>query len=183
LAPQIRSSYFTVDLSALHQAAANIAWVSGVDVRKQWPDTVTVMVHEYRPVAHWNRGRLISTDGAAFEVAGADQLQGLPWLEGPDARLDDVLARWVGFNDALLPIGLDIQRLVLDQRGAWSLTLSNGTQVQLGRDAAEQRLQRMVASWSGLMFERTEAPRQIDLRYTNGFAVNWPLANGTRNDS
>jgi cell division septal protein FtsQ len=41
----------------------------------------------------------------------------------------------------------------------------------------------MVVSWSGLMFERDQAPRAIDLRYTNGFAVNWPQNDSTRNDS
>ena len=64
-------------------------------------------------------------------------------------------------------------RLSLDDRGAWSLQLDNGTQVYLGRDSMEERLQRLLSSWDALMEEQEVPPRDIDLRYTNGFAVAW----------
>ena len=174
LAPEIDSSFFTVDMKALEDAAGRIPWVSGVRVQKIWPDTVDVTVDEFEPVAHWNRGRLVSRQGEAFEVPEADSLQGLPWLRGPDERMEDVLATWVGINEALVPLGLEVRRLALDQRGSWSLELNNGTQVYLGRNSMEERLERLLSSWDALMEEQEVPPRDIDLRYTNGFAVAWP---------
>ena len=174
LAPVLHSGFFTLDLQQLQSAAARLSWVASVQVHKQWPDTVKVAVQEYVPLAHWNRGRLISDAGVTFEVPEADELQGLPWLEGPPERLDDVLQAWADYNQRLLRQGLEVQRLSLDRRGSWSMELSNGTLLRLGRDQPQQRLERLMQSWQPLLANRQTAPREVDLRYTNGFAVQWP---------
>jgi len=174
LSSEVGSSFFTVDLRALRDAARRIPWVSSVRVQKQWPDTVRVSVDEYVPVAHWNRGQLVASSGAPFAVPEADEIQGLPWLEGPEDRLQEVLRTWVGLDELLMPNGLEIARIRLDSRGAWSLVLDNGTRVQLGRDSTVERLQRLLASWAPLMIDKESPPLAVDLRYTNGFAVSWP---------
>lgn len=174
LASRVGSNFFTVDLQGLYEAAARNAWVAEVRVQKQWPDTVRVDIEEFVPVAHWNRGQLLSGAGQPFAVPEADEIQGLPWLEGPPDRLDEVLETWAGFDAMLLPLGLDITRLTLDGRGAWSLELDNGTRLQLGRDSTVERLQRLVASWETLTRRKQAQPAAVDLRYANGFAVLWP---------
>lgn len=174
ISPLIDESFFTIDMQELRDAAGRISWVSAVHVQKKWPDTVTVTIKEYTPVAHWNRGQLISRRGEAFSVPEADEIQGLPWLHGPEERLDDVLRSWAEFSEMLVPLGLEISGIRLDRRGAWSMQLSNGTHVQLGRDSALERLQRLLASWDSLMLEKSSPPQDVDLRYTNGFAVMWP---------
>jgi len=174
MTPLIKESFFTIDLQELRGAAKRISWVSSVRVQKKWPDTVTVAIEEFDPIAHWNRGQLISKKGEAFSVPEADEIQGLPWLQGPRERLDEVLNNWSEFSDLLVPMGLEISGLTLDRRGAWAMQLSNGTHVQLGRDSARERLQRLLASWDSLMREHTAPPQDVDLRYTNGFAVLWP---------
>jgi cell division protein FtsQ len=174
LSSEVGSSFFTVDLQALQDAATRISWVSAARVQKQWPDTIRVSVEEYVPVAHWNRGQLVADSGTPFAVPEADEIQGLPWLEGPEDRLQEVLHTWVGLDELLMPIGLEIARIRLDGRGAWSLVLDNGTQVQLGRDSTVERLERLLASWGPLMLQKDSPPLAVDLRYTNGFAVSWP---------
>ena len=176
LASEVGSNFFTVDLQGLQEAATRIHWVSAVRVQKQWPDTVRVTVEEHVPVAHWNRGGLIGDNGNVFVVPEADEIQGLPWLEGPDERLHEVLQTWVGLDEMLMPLGLEIAQIKLDGRGAWSLVLDNGTHVQLGRDETVERLERLLASWAPLMREQPVPPLDVDLRYTNGFAVLWPPA-------
>ena len=178
LSSEIGSSFFTVDLQDLQAAAARISWVSSVQVQKQWPDTIRVTVQEYAPVAHWNRGQLVASSGQLFAVPEADEIQGMPWLEGPEARLEEVLQTWVGLDELLMPLGLEIMHIRLDGRGAWSLQLDNGTHVQLGRDSTVERLQRLLASWERLTQERDAPPADVDLRYTNGFAVAWPQPAG-----
>jgi cell division protein FtsQ len=174
LSSRVGSSFFTVNLMELQDAAANNAWVSAVRVQKQWPDTIRVDVQEYVPVAHWNRGQLISSGGEPFSVPEADELQGLPWLQGPEGRLGEVLEAWTGFDRMLMPLGLEIRRINLDRRGAWSLMLSNGTQLRLGRDDTVERLERLLSAWDTLMQGQDRPPAGVDLRYTNGFAVAWP---------
>lgn len=173
MTPLIEESFFTIDLLVLTNAARRISWVSTVDVQKTWPDTITVTIQEFKPIAHWNHGQLLSRQGEVFSVPEADEIQGLPWLNGPEGRLDEVLRNWSNFSEALVPMGLEIGALSLDTRGAWSMQLSNGTRVQLGRDSASERFQRLLASWDSLMFEQAAPPQDVDLRYTNGFAVLW----------
>ena len=174
LSPLVSASFFTIDLNRLNQAASRNAWVAAVQVQKRWPDTVVVTVDEHVPLAHWNRGQLISTRGMAFAVPEADEIQGLPWLAGPEDQLDLVLAQWGKFNSMLDAAELEIEQLGLDRRGSWSMRLNNGTRVQLGRDQANERLERLMVSWATLLDEHALPPVQVDLRYTNGFAVHWP---------
>jgi cell division protein FtsQ len=174
LIPLINTSFFTLDLRGLHQAASRNPWVSSIRVEKMWPDTVVVHVTEYVPLAHWNKGSLISTEGEAFNVPEADNIQGLPWLYAPPGRLNEVLEHWTRFSEQLSFAGLEIDSLRLDRRGAWSLTLSNGTSVQLGREAVAMRLDRLMSSWGLLTADSIQLPRDVDLRYSNGFAVLWP---------
>jgi len=185
MTPLIDESFFTIDLQKLRGAAKRNSWVSSVRVQKKWPDTVTVAIEEFIPIAHWNRGQLISEKGEAFSVPEADEIQGLPWLQGPQERLDEVLSYWSEFSELLAPMGLEISGLNLDRRGAWAMQLSNGTHVQLGRDATQERLQRLLSSWKSLMQKRVAPPQDVDLRYTNGFAVLWPqrLDTATGTDS
>ncbi len=174
LAPLVSASFFTVDLQNLQDAAIHKPWVAAVNVQKKWPDTVVVTVEEYQPMAHWNEIDLVSSRRTVFAAPDADAIQGLPWLQGPDGRLDEVLQQWELFNSMLANAGLEIERLELQERGSWSMALNNGTTVQLGRDDPVGRLQRLMNSWRGLMVDQELAPVRIDLRYTNGFAVRWP---------
>jgi cell division protein FtsQ len=174
VAALVEGSYFTVDLEEVRRTAENITWVSDARVRKEWPDTVRVEVREFVPVAHWTDGRLVGSNRVPFEVPGADEIQGLPWLEGPEGSLEEVLEAWLAFDQLLLPTGQPVDRLRLDRRGSWSLVLANGTRVELGREAARERLARMVASWNELLRVRGRVPLRVDLRYSNGFAVRWP---------
>lgn len=174
LAPLVEGSFFAVNARELRDTASELPWVHEVLVQKQWPDTVTVAVSEYVPVAHWIDGQLIATNGDTFSVPGAAAIQGLPWLEGPPSSVDTVIETWLSFSEMLSATGQEIQRITLNPRGAWTLQLDGGTRIELGREDATQRLRRMAASWDQLRRLREHAPLVLDLRYTNGFAVRWP---------
>lgn len=173
-APLVDGSFFAVDPEAVATEVEKLPWVNDVVVQKRWPDTVQLFVTEYVPVAHWIDGQLIATNGDTFTVPGTEGLQGLPRLEGPGDAVEQVIEAWLEFNDTLLPTGQEIRRIRLDRRGAWTLDLSGGTKVEMGREAAPARLERMAASWSALRRLEGVSPLTVDLRYANGFAVRWP---------
>jgi len=174
LATQLNASFFTVELQNVRAAAQRNEWVASVGVQKRWPDTVIVSVTEHVPIAHWNSGHLISSTGQVFAVPDADEIQGLPWLKGPDERLDLVLTNWSQFDAMLDSAELQIDQLTLDQRGGWSMHLDKGTRLQLGRDQPVERLRRLISGWGILLSEHELPPVLVDLRYSNGFAVHWP---------
>ncbi len=177
LAPLVSSSFFTLDLQKLQTTAMRKSWVAAVDVQKKWPDTVVITVEEFQPLAHWNESALVSSRRTVFAAPDAAAIQGLPWLQGPEGRLDEVLQQWELFNSMLAKAGLEIERLELHERGSWAMQVNTGTRVQLGRDDPAERLQRLMKSWRGLMTDQELPPVRIDLRYSNGFAVRWPAEN------
>lgn len=174
LTPLANGSFFTVDTGEMRRTASNMPWVSGVMVQKSWPDTVQVTVEEYTPVVHWIDGFLLDAEGQKFTVPSADELQGLPWLEGPQGQLDVVFENWKKFDDRLVHIGQQVERLTLDPRGSWSARLTGGTEVRLGKGDIFKNLDMLVFTWAGLMEGQSMPPVSVDLRYTNGFAVLWP---------
>lgn len=174
LTPLVKGSFFTVQTGFMRETASEMAWVSAVTVQKSWPDTIQVTIHEYTPVAHWIKGRLLAANGQQFTVPGADEIQGLPWLHSPDGQLELVFENWKKFDDVLAHIGQEIERLTVDPRGSWSARLSGGTRVRFGKGNLFENLDMLVSVWAGLMQGQAQPPVSVDLRYTNGFAVLWP---------
>ena len=177
MTPLVTGSFFTVEPGFMRTTASEMAWVSAVQVQKHWPDTIQVTIHEYTPVAHWTNGHLLAANGQQFSVPSADDIQGLPWLSSPDGQLKLVFDNWKKFDDELQHIGQEIERLTLDPRGSWSARLSSGTQVRFGKGNIFVNLDMLVSTWADLMQGRELPPVSIDLRYTNGFAVQWPQKN------
>jgi cell division protein FtsQ len=177
LTPLVKGSFFTVEPGFMRTTAGEMAWVSAVQVQKTWPDTIQVTIHEYTPVAHWTNGQLLAASGQQFSVPSADDIQGLPWLSSPDGQRKLVFDNWKKFDDKLQHIGQEIERLTLDPRGSWSARLSGGTEVRFGKGNVFVNLDTLVSTWADLMQDRELPPVSIDLRYTNGFAVQWPQKN------
>ena len=174
LSPYVSGSFFTVNTRVMREIASEIPWVASVTVQKTWPDTVQVTIHEHTPVVHWVDGYLLDADGQPFTVPSANQIQGLPWLESPPSQLDVVFENWKKFDDRLVKIGQQVDRLTLDARGSWSARLTGGTEVKFGKGDIFANLDMLVSTWAGLMQGQAVPPVSVDLRYTNGFAVLWP---------
>lgn len=173
------SGFFAVDLHAVREAVESLPWVARAEVGRHWPDALRVAVTEHRPVARWNDDGLFSDGGEVFRVDGSEGMQGLARLYGPDSRRLDVLERWQTMRRQLNSIGMDIDELRLDRRGAWEATLDNGVRLVLGRESLELRLQRYIAVHEAIR-ARERRPSVIDMRYTNGLAVRW--AGGDREE-
>ncbi|MGA9575916.1 MAG: FtsQ-type POTRA domain-containing protein [Lysobacterales bacterium] len=173
LAPLVSGSFFTVNTRVMRETASEMPWVASVSVQKTWPDTVQVTIHEYTPVVHWVDDYLLDASGQPFSVPSAKEIQGLPWLESTPGQLEVVFENWKKFDDKLVLIGQQVDRLTLDARGSWSARLSGGTEVKFGKGDIFSSLDTLVSTWAGLMQGQALPPVSIDLRYTNGFAVLW----------
>jgi cell division protein FtsQ len=176
-AAEFDRGFFALDLAALQRRVAELPWVQKVEARKRWPDTVVVRVYEAQPYAHWGEKRLIGRDGRLFEVPGADGLQGLPQLAGPDERLAEVVSFYSDTQRLFRGTSLAVVRVELSSRGSWSLGLDGGARIVLGTDAVQSRLKRFLAAYPSLAASHAGTAFEIaDLRYTNGFAMKWPAA-------
>ncbi len=173
VAPHLQSGFFAIDMPAIRAAVAALPWVAEVEVRKRWPDVLEIRLIEHRPVARWGEDRLVSDRGELFAAPGSDHLQGLPEMVGPDARLDEVLAFDGAARRALEGTGIGLRGVRLSQRGSWSLRLSDGARVLLGRTDTSARLARLARHLPTLLASEGRPLERADLRYSNGFAVRW----------
>jgi len=174
--PLLGKGFFALDLDDVRDAVAKLPWIERVEVRKRWPDTVDLLVYEQQPYARWGEQRLVNRQGHLFSVAGAEGLQGLPRLAGPDDRLDDVLRFYADSLRESSGSGLVIDAVALSPRGGWRIELASGSVIELGRTDALSRLQRFLDVWPRLAGTHPGAPASVDLRYENGFAMRWPAA-------
>jgi cell division protein FtsQ len=182
VAPHVDDGFFAVDLERLRADLAALPWVHRVDVRKKWPDRLEVRISEYKPLARWGGDRMLSENGELF-AAPKDAGAGLPLFEGPDARRSELMAFYGQARPLFLGDGLQIRTLVLSARGSWTLWLSDGTQVDVGRGDPQRRLQRFARLLPRLRAGDHRQLLRADLRYTNGFALTWQAASATRRNS
>ena len=176
-------NFFATDLAALRARLEQVTWVRRVDLRRVWPDRLELRIEEHVAFARWGGGGLVNTFGEPFsapleEVAALK----LPLFAGPAGSEAELARRYRRFAGALAPLGEHPDRVVLTARYAWQLRVSGGLNLELGRDGAEpveQRLERFVAAYPDSLGRLplraagtgAEAPRHVDLRYPNGFAL------------
>ncbi|MEO6155544.1 MAG: cell division protein FtsQ/DivIB [Thermomonas sp.] len=172
--PFTKRGFFAVQLDQLQAALNALPWVAHAEVRKHWPDVLEVRISEFRPYARWGKDRLLSEQGRLFAAGKVVAVaEDLPLLDGPDARAPEVIALYNQARERLANAG-GVRGVAVDRRGSWSITLASGTDVVLGRNDSDARLQRfaqllprMIAQHPGQRLARA------DLRYTNGFALVW----------
>ena len=114
----------------------------------------------------------LQAQGAQRPTLAADLTvpKGLPELDGPEARAQEVVALYNESRGQLR----DVRGVALDKRGSWTISMRNGTEVVLGRNDPSARLARFAPLLPKLAAQH---PRQklvrADLRYTNGFSLTW----------
>jgi cell division protein FtsQ len=84
-----------------------------------------------------------------------------------------VLEHYQQLAALLAPVGLQITTLTLTPRHSWRIELDNRLVLTLGREAPEPKLERFVRMIPVVAASQSRRMRRIDLRYTNGFAVEW----------
>ncbi|MFU8877156.1 MAG: cell division protein FtsQ/DivIB [Wenzhouxiangellaceae bacterium] len=169
VADQARRGFFALDMEAVRRDAEALPWVAQALVSRQWPDALVIEVIEHRAVARWNESSLLSDHGERFEVAGTGGMQGLVRLAGPEQRIEEVFATWRRLTGTLNRRGLELSALELDARGAWTLQLTDGRILLLGRESLTERVARFLTVEREL--DDIQDLLRIDLRYPNGLAV------------
>jgi cell division protein FtsQ len=166
---KVRGGFFNIDVTAIRSDLMALPWVKDVSVHRAWPDGLRVVVVEQIAVVRWNETGLLNDQGQYFSPDKAFP-QGLPVLEGPDESQKLLLERFKLLKDTY---GLSLLRLHLNERRAWLFELDSGLSVVLGRKDFDNRVERFVHVVIKNLGEKLSQAKEIDMRYTNGFAVRW----------
>ena len=169
-------NYFNVNVDQVQQFLQQQPWVYQVAVRKQWPDTLVVVVTEHSPVAIWNLEYLLNQKGEVFKAPIAQLNTKLPQLAGPQGSEQDALTMFSRVQSLLTLHQFEAASLSVSDRFAWQLTLSNGIELKLGREDTLKRVQRFIDLYPSISKHKPEAIEQVDLRYDTGLAVRFAPA-------
>lgn len=171
--PQAQQGFFGLDVDELRQTLQQIPWVESAGVRRIWPDRLEIELLERQPLTRWGSQQLLDAHGRRFLPPPQSIPDNLPWLDGPADSEQRVLEQYLQFAELLKVTGLGIYAVSVNQRGAWRLKLDNGLELLLGRERMTQRLWRLVQVYSTVIKPKQADIRNIDLRYSNGFALSW----------
>jgi len=171
--PYVSGSFISVDVAKLREAGESAPWVKQIQVQRRWPDSLHLIVEEQNAIAAWGQYALVNKEGELFYPAKKTFPKGLVQLDGPEGTNIMITKRYVSMKDKLLKVGLGIKQLKIDKRRSWLLKLNNDITVKLGRADSEQRLNRFIAVYKAGLNQFNTKINTVDMRYTNGLAVNW----------
>ncbi len=170
------SGLLRLDVEAVRAEVEGLPWVARASVRRVWPDGLVVRVGEQQPLARWAGGGLVNTAGEVFAAQEGSGPQGLPEFAGPQGLSPLVTQRYREFAPLIQRDGFDVRRIELDDRNAWRVRLSTGLTLELGRDDVTRRLVRFARLYASVLAPETRSVARVDLRYANGFAVEFAAA-------
>jgi cell division protein FtsQ len=167
----VATSLVSIDLDVLKQELEDQPWIANVTIRREWPDRLVIHVEEEVAIARWGDDALVNQQGRIFRPGDISALMQLPLLAGPKGEAKEVMEQYLEFNQLLYPLGVRIRDLTMNARGAWTMTMTNGIEVRLGREQELARLRRLVVFLQTMGPERLNDVAALDLRYRNGIAV------------
>ncbi len=173
-----RGGFLTVNVAAIRDHARTLPWVDQVSVRRVWPDSLQLWVEEHVPLSRWQEKAMLNVRGEVFRPKSGTIPAGFPLLSGPDGSESELARYYMSVKIRLGSMGLAIEEMKMDERRAWSMKLSSGAVIRFGSKDFEHRLARFYSIYPLLHADKREL-KEVDLRYTNGFAVTWKKLNPT----
>jgi cell division protein FtsQ len=173
----LRGNLVSVSLDGVRASFEKLPWVRRAEVRRRWPGTLELTLHEHHPVARWGEGnqQLVNAEGEVFYATGSSTAATLPVFNGPLGSAPEILARYRELRELLEPTGRSARLVTLTPRLAWQVRLDDGLALELGREQSKapvkERLARFVAVYPVAVATRQPKPQVADLRYPNGFVL------------
>ncbi len=171
--PFLSKGFFWVDVEDVQESVRELPWIEGLEVRRVWPDRLSVHVREKVAQARWGTTGVLSTAGDIFYPEASTIPEALPYFEGPDKQAREVLRQYFALLELLGPLGLRVQSLSVSKEGSWQAALDNGIKVILGKTALNERMHRFALAYQSQLQKQSTQIAYVDLRYPNGLAVGW----------
>jgi cell division protein FtsQ len=169
----IGDSFVGENIDKIKEQLQSTPWIDTVNLARQWPDRLQVNIAEQVPIARWGDNSFINVRGELVRVGENASLHHLSKLSGNDDDAQMIMQQYAILTNVFQPYGLSVDALEKDRRGVWELRLSNHWLVKLGRDETFQKVQRLTHLFDKQLLEKTANIAVIDIRYSNGLAVQW----------
>jgi len=172
-----------------------LPWVKSISVKKIWPDKLLINIVEHKPIVRWlsveenitdvvlDNVQLLSQEGLIISPALTAQqkikFNRMVLLTGTKNSTQTVLSLCLQINESFKQLGLGIKQCGMNARRTWKvvLILNKGQEItiKLGKKNMIQKLKRFIHIFSGQLKHYLVDINSVDLRYVNGFSVNWKI--------
>lgn len=175
----IEGNYFSLNSASIVETILTLPWVDTVRLRRQWPDTLTIDIEEYQPIAHWGEEQWLTTTGKLVSLPLARNVV-LPQLEGPQNSVDRVWESYQKWSALFAQNGIRLRKMKLSKQHLYNLKLEytthqenapKGFEMILLEDNADQQLVTFLSSRRQALIEFPRLIKTVDLRYTSGFSI------------
>ncbi len=171
----VEDGFWGVDLADIKVAAESLPWVESVQITRIWPDTLMLGIVEQRPYVRWGKQGLLNERGERFVPRNIEDFQALPVIFGPVGKEAELLQDFKSLDRQLAEQDLGIQVLHVTDRLSWSVRLKNSMDIELGRRDPVGVFKRFINTLPLLGSDQIHAMQRVDLRYPNGYAVDWKV--------
>jgi len=168
----IGEGFFSLDINRVQKALSDKPWTESISIRRVWPDRLNIVIVEKRPVARWDKNHLLS-DKAVVYQAKTRAFAGLPVVHTAGNNPTQMLHLYYRLASQFAGLSETVVAVRKDSRGALDIQLGNGLKIKVGRSDIERKIARFAVIYRQQIQPRQEKIQQLDLRYSNGFAVAW----------
>lgn len=165
--------FLRLKMEKLETALEKLTWVQQASVQRYWPDTLSVNVLQHSPIARWGDTGLMNAYGDLFFPNDIEPFHALPMLFGEEVRAKELAQTFENSMQQLKPLGLQLRGLFEDERQSKHLVLSDGLVISIGDGDVSEKIKRFITAYKQYLAENLNEVKKVDLRYTNGLAVEW----------
>ena len=173
ISAEINEDFLQLDLMRMKTALESEPWVERAALARRWPDALEVRITEEQPIARWGTDGFLNQRGELVQVDNIDALAALPLLQGSAADASKIMQQYQDLSQLLRSRGLDVIELKCDSKKSWRLMLKGDVEVAIGRDQVMEKMRRFMTVYDQHLSEVWQDVTAIDVRYTNGVAVQW----------
>lgn len=189
-------NFFSLDLERLEYEVAQLPWIFSASLRRQWPSTIVINVVEAELAARWGEDKWLSLAGdlVVRKVNEKWDHSALAQLNGPEDQVEFVWEAFQQWSVKFAALGLSLDSLSLSPTGLFDFRISAAAPVAQGESGnpdgrmaetdayvtlvvgvqhSGTQVQRFLNALGPGLLARFPEMKSVDLRYPNGFAIDW----------
>ena len=163
--------FLQINLSHIKEEIEQVNWVKSVSLERRWPDQINILIEEEDIIGWWNKDSIINSKGNLFSLDQQSLPSGLIEFYGPNGQQAIVYEKYLLFAEELTTRGILIEKVTLDFKGSWTITIRPNIALRFGKENISERFDRFLTIWDESLLDNLAVIEYIDLRYTEGFSV------------
>lgn len=165
------NGFVQVDLEKLHHELVALPWMNSVSIKRELPNGLLIELHEEKAAAFWNNDALINQQGKVFTPEVLPVIEGLPIFSGKNHQ--QVLSLYSKVQALLPETQKPVRELHINHRNTVQVVLANEIILVMQLKNIDQQVTHWMQLSSNLAAEKIQNMKKVDLRYSNGAAVEW----------